>query len=85
MDFYPPMRDYLEDMKALGLKGRTFAVMETGTWNPNAGKLMGTFVSEELTECTLLEPQVTLRSTLKADQAGELEALAEAVTQSVKG
>ena len=85
MDFYPPMRDYLEDMKALGLKGRTFAVMENGTWNPNAGKLMGTFVSEELTECTLLEPQVTLRSTLKADQAGELEALAEAVTQSVKG
>ena len=85
MDFYPPMRDYLEDMKALGLKGRTFAVMENGTWNPNAGKLMGTFVTEELTECTLLEPQVTLRSTLKADQAGELEALAEAVTQSVKG
>ena len=85
MDFYPPMRDYLEDMKALGLKGRTFAVMENGTWNPNAGKLMGTFVSEELTECTLLEPQVTLRSTLKADQAGELEALAEAFTQSVKG
>ena len=85
MDFYPPMRDYLEDMKALGLKGRTFALLENGTWNPAAGKLMGTFVTEELTECTLLEPQVTLRSTLKADQAGELEALAEAVTQSVKG
>jgi flavorubredoxin len=85
MDFYPPMRDYLEDMKALGLKGRTFAVMENGTWNPNAGKLISDFVTNGLENCTVLEPKVTLRSTLKADQAGELEALAEAVTQSVKG
>ena len=85
MDFYPPMRDYLEDMKALGLKNRTFAVMENGTWNPNSGKLMGEFVTQELTGCTLLEPKVTMKSTLKGSQAGELEALAEAIAQSVKG
>ena len=85
MDFYPPMRDYLEDMKALGLKGRTFALLENGTWNPAAGKLISDFVTNGLENCTVLEPKVTLRSTLKADQAGELEALAEAVTQSVKG
>lgn len=85
MDFFPPMRDYLEDMKALGLKGRTFAVMENGTWNPAAGKLMGQFVTEELEGCTLLEPKVTIKSTLKGDQAGELEALAEAITRSMEG
>ena len=85
MDFYPPMRDYLEDMKALGLKGRTFALLENGTWNPAAGKLISDFVTNGLENCTVLEPKVTIRSTLKADQAGELEALAEAVTQSVKG
>lgn len=84
MDFYPPMRDYLEDMKALNLQNRTFAVMENGTWNPNAGKLMGEFLTGGLTNCTLLEPKVTMRSTLKGDQAGELEALAEAIAQSVK-
>ena len=84
MDFYPPMRDYLEDMKALGLKSRTFAIMENGTWNPAAGKLIGRFVTEELETCSLLEPKVTMRSTLKGDQAGELEALAEVISCSVK-
>ena len=85
MDFYPPMRDYLEDMKALALKGRTFALMENGTWNPAAGKLRGQFVTQELESCALLEPKVTIKSTLPASQAEELEALADAIAQSVKG
>ncbi len=85
MDFYPPMRDYLEDMKALALKGRTFALMENGTWNPAAGKLIGQFVTQELESCALLEPKVTIKSTLPASQAEELEALADAIAQSVKG
>lgn len=85
MDFYPPMRDYLEDMKALGLKGRTFALLENGTWNSAAGKLMGAFVTGELAECMLLEPRVTMKSTLAESQEGELEALAQAVADSVKG
>lgn len=85
MDFFPPVRDYLEDIKALGLKNRTFAVMENGTWSPAAGKLIRDFVTNELENCTVLEPTLTMRSTLKADQAGELEALANAIAQSVKG
>ena len=84
MDFYPPVRDYLEDMKALNLKGRTFALMENGTWAPNVGKLMGEFVAGELGG-TVLEPKVTMRSTLAGSQAGELEALADAIAASVKG
>ena len=84
MDFYPPMRDYLEDMKALGLKGRTFALLENGTWNPAFAKLAEPFITGEL-EGTLLEPRVTMKSTLKAAEAGELEALAEAIARSVKG
>ena len=84
MDFYPPMRDFLEDMRALGLKGRTFAVMENGTWNPAAGKLIEAFVTGQLEDCALLESRVTMKSTLKGEQAGELEALAEAIAHSVK-
>lgn len=83
MDLYPPMRDYLEDMKALGLKGRTFALLENGTWNPAFAKLAGAFITGELGG-TLPEKKVTMRSTLKEEQTGELEALAEAVAQSVK-
>ncbi len=84
MDFYPPMRDYLEDMKALGLKGRTFALLENGTWAPNAGKLMEAFVTGELGG-TVLEEKVTMRSTLPGTQAEQLTALADALAASVKG
>lgn len=84
MDFFPPMRDYLEDMKALDLQGRTFAVLENGTWNPAAAKLMAPFLTGELKNCTLLEPRVTMRSTLKGDQSGELEALADALARSLR-
>ncbi len=84
MDFYPPVRDYLEDMKARGLTGRTFALMGNGTWNPAAGKLLGEFISGQLTDCTVLEPTVTMKSTLPGSQEGELEALVDAIAASVK-
>ena len=84
MDFYPPVRDYLEDMKALALKGRTFAIMENGTWNPCFAKLAEPFIAQEL-DGTLLEPRLSMKSTLKGDQQEELETLADAVAQSVKG
>lgn len=84
MDFYPPMRDYLEDMKALGLRDRTFAVLENGTWNPNPAKLIGEFIANGLPNCALLDPKVTMRSTLKPGQAHELEALAATILQSLQ-
>ena len=84
MDFFPPMRDYLEDVKALGVKNRIFALLENGTWNPNAGKLLGQFITEELTGCTLLEPKVTMRSKLSPGQAGELETLADTLAISIR-
>ena len=84
MDFYPPGRDYLEDMKALALKGRTFAIMENGTGNPCFAKLAEPFIAQEL-DGTLLEPRLSMKSTLKGDQQEELETLADAVAQSVKG
>ncbi|MCI9264539.1 MAG: FprA family A-type flavoprotein [Oscillospiraceae bacterium] len=79
MDFFPPVRDYLEDMKALALQNRTFAVMENGTWNPAAAKLTAAFVTGELTNCALLEPKVVLKSAPREDQSGEIQALSAAI------
>lgn len=83
MGIYPPVKDYLEDMKALSLRGRTFALIENGTWASASGKLMARFVTEELKDCAVLEPKVTLKSALKAEQAGQIDALTEALVQSV--
>lgn len=85
MDLYPPIRDYLEDMRALELKKRTFAILENGTWAAKAGEKMSQFVTGELSECTVLEPKLSLKSTLPGDREGELSALADVIAESVKG
>lgn len=81
---FPPMRDYIEDLKALFVKGRTFALLDNGTWAPAAGQQMAGLLAG-LSDNTLLNPRLSLRSTLSADRAEELEQLADAVAQSVKG
>ena len=37
---YPAMESFLLDMKALNLQNRTAAIIENGTWAPQAGKIM---------------------------------------------
>lgn len=84
-DLYPPIRDYLEDMRALEVKNRTFAILENGTWGPKAGEKMTQFITQELSGCTVLEPRLSVKSTLPNDREEELLALADAIARSVKG
>ena len=37
---YLPMAHLLEDLKALSLQNRTFALIENGSWAPMSAKLM---------------------------------------------
>ncbi len=85
MGIYPPMLNFLEDMKALNVQNRTFAILENGTWAPKSGELMEKFVTGELADCRLLDSRLTLKSTLPSARAGELEALADALAASVQG
>ncbi|MCL2201966.1 MAG: FprA family A-type flavoprotein, partial [Oscillospiraceae bacterium] len=40
LGIYPLIHNYLMDMKALNLQKRTFAIMENGSWAPEAGDLI---------------------------------------------
>ena len=81
---YLPMNALLEDLKALSLQNRTFALIENGSWAPMSGKLMAERVGE-LKNCTLLDTRVTLRGALSPAQDADLAALADAVVAAVKG
>lgn len=85
LGIYPPMLAYLNDMKALNLQNRTFAVLENGTWACTSGKLMSSFVTDEMKNCTLLDGKLSLKSTLPADRSDDLDRFAVAVAESVKG
>lgn len=76
------MEDLLHDLVAHNLQNRTVAFIENGSWAPTSGSLM----RETLSRCknlTVLSPVLTLRSSLKAAQADELEQFVAAVAASV--
>ena len=72
------MENLLHDLAAHNLQKRKVAVIENGSWAPTSGKVM----RELLSPCKNLEfiaDNVTLKSALREDQLGELEALADAI------
>lgn len=79
---YPVMENLLSDMKALAVQKKTVALMENGTWAAMTAKQMREKLSE-LKDMTILDTQVTVKSSMAADQADELEAFADAIAESM--
>lgn len=84
MGIFPVMHNFLEDMKALCLVNRKVSVMENGTWAPKSGSLITDFVTNELKGMELVGSKFTVNSALKADKEAELDALADAIIESMK-
>ena len=72
------------DMKALNLQNRTFAIIENGSWAVKSGDLMQKFVNNELKNMTVLNERLSLASSMGTDKRTELEALADAILESMK-
>jgi len=81
---FPAMLDYLEDMKALEVQNRTIALMENGSWGPRAASHMTNFINNNLKNMTLLEPKVTIKSAGKDSDVQNIDALADAIIESMK-
>lgn len=71
---YPVMESYLNDMQALAVQKRTFAVLDNGTWASTAGKQMTEKLSG-LKDVKILDTKITIKSTLKEAQLEQLDAL----------
>ena len=78
------METALLDIAAHNIQNRTIALIENGTWAPTAGKLMREIL-EKTKNNTILDNTLTIRSALKDNQRAEIEALADAVAQSLQG
>ena len=73
---FPCMEDFLLHLKAKNYQKRTVALMENGSWAPMAGKKMREIL-EGLKEITILDPVVTIKSTVKEDTLKVMEELAD--------
>ena len=64
------------------MQNRTVGLIQNGSWAPMSGKLMGEAVSK-MKNMTVLEPVVTLRSTVSEQTVTELAALADTIAASM--
>ena len=79
---YPPMENLLTDMKALSVQKRTVALMENGPWAAASGKQILKRL-EEMKEMLVLEEQLSLKSALKPERAGDLERFAGQIMETL--
>lgn len=80
---FPCMQTFLSKLQVKAYQKRTVGILENGSWAPTAAKTMKAML-EPMREITLLEPVVTIKSTLKDENMADLEALAEAVYKAGK-
>lgn len=81
-DLYPPMEEFIRDMQRLSLQNRTFAIVENGTWAPQANKLMDKMIGE-MKNTTLLNENVSLLSAVDEKSDAAIDAMADAIVKSM--
>jgi flavorubredoxin len=79
---FPPMETFMLDLQAHALQNRTFAIVENGTWAPQAAKEIQAIMAE-MKNNNLLEPIVSIKSSLKNEQLPALQQLADAIVSSL--
>jgi len=75
-EIFPPMREFIAELKERGFKNRTVGIIENGSWAPQVAKI----IKQELEGCkdiTFCENTVTLKSALNDESRAQIDSLAE--------
>ena len=75
---FPCMQDFLHHLQSKAYQNRTVGIIENGSWAPCAAKTMKA-VLDTMKNVTIVEPSVTIKSTMKETDVPVMEALADAI------
>ena len=75
------MQDFLNHLQAKAYQNRKVALLENGSWAPSAAKTMRSIL-ETMKDITILDPVVTIKSTMKDSDMDAIKALVVAVANS---
>ena len=75
---FTPMYEFLHRIQIKGYKGRRVGLIENGSWAPSAGRVMKEMLAA-MKDIDLIEPMVTIRSTMQPTDEPAMKALAEAI------
>ena len=75
----PIMQDFLHHLIIKAYQNRTVAIIENGSWAPSAGKKM-LEAFQQMKDITVIDPIVTVESTVKPKTIDDLKSLADKLT-----
>lgn len=75
---FPCMEDFLHHLKSKDYQKRTVGLLENGSWAPSAARTMKAVV-EQMKNVSIVEPVVTIKSTMKDSDIENMEKLADAI------
>ncbi len=78
---FPCMQDFLHHLQSKAYQNRTIGIIENGSWGPTAGRTMKAIL-ETMKNVTIVDPMVTIKSTMKESDMPALEALADAIANA---
>lgn len=78
---FPCMQDFLNHLQSKAYQKRTVGILENGSWGPTAARTMKAML-ETMKNISIVEPTVTIKSTLKEENMADLEALADAIANA---
>ncbi len=78
---FPCMQDFLHHLQSKAYQKRTVGILENGSWGPTAARTMKAIL-ETMKNISIVEPVVTIKSTLKEENMADLEALADAIVDA---
>ena len=77
-DVFPPMHDFLHHLAIKNYSKRRVGIIENGSWTPTAGRAMRAIL-DKCKDLTVVEPMVTIMSSMKPTDMPALERLADEV------
>lgn len=83
LGIFPVMHNFLMDMKALNVQKRTVAVIENGSWAPQAGSKIIDLL-DEMKEITVLNEHVSILSSLNETTSDEMDVLVDSIIESMR-
>lgn len=82
-DVFPKMKELVDCFVGHNLRRRRFSFIQNGSWGPIAGKKMMDAV-EAIPEHEVVGELFTIKSRMTDEQDGELDALAQAIVDSIR-
>ncbi len=80
---FPCMLEFLHHLQSKAYQNRTVGILENGSWAPSAARTMKSIL-ETMKNVTIVDPTVTIKTTLKEENMAALEELAEAIVSAGK-